>query len=105
MPPLTTRFAPSPTGLLHLGHAYSALLNFEAARASGGRFVLRIEDIDSTRCKPEFEQAIYEDLAWLGIMWKHRCAASRTTATLYGEAQRIGCAWSGLSLFQEPQGY
>lgn len=61
-----TRFAPSPTGLLHLGHAYSALLN----QAVGGRFLLRIEDIDTTRCKPEFEQAIYEDLAWLGINWE-----------------------------------
>lgn len=70
MPPLVTRFAPSPTGLLHLGHAYSALLNFDAARASRGRFLLRIEDIDATRCKPEFEQAIYDDLAWLGITWE-----------------------------------
>lgn len=63
------RFAPSPNGDLHLGHAYSALLNFELARTTGGRFLLRIEDIDPVRCKPEFEQAIYEDLAWLGITW------------------------------------
>ena len=64
----TTRFAPSPTGLLHLGHAYSALF---AARASeGGRFLLRIEDIDRTRCRPEFTQAIFEDLAWLGLDWE-----------------------------------
>ncbi len=62
-----TRFAPSPTGLLHLGHAYSALV---AADAAGpGRFLLRIEDIDRDRCKPEFEAAIYEDLAWLGLHW------------------------------------
>ncbi len=61
-----TRFAPSPTGLLHLGHAYSALLNFKA----GDRFILRIEDIDRQRCKPEFEAAIYEDLAWLGLRWE-----------------------------------
>jgi len=65
-----TRFAPSPTGLLHRGHAFSALTAFEAARAAAGRFVLRIEDIDATRCRPEFEAAIYEDLAWLGLTWE-----------------------------------
>ncbi|MFL5057898.1 MAG: tRNA glutamyl-Q(34) synthetase GluQRS [Microvirga sp.] len=64
------RFAPSPNGRLHLGHAYSALLNAELAAASGGRFLVRIEDIDPTRCRPEFEQAIYDDLAWLGLAWK-----------------------------------
>lgn len=69
MPPVF-RFAPSPNGYLHLGHAYSALLNFELARGRGGRFLLRIEDIDATRCRPEFEQAIYEDLAWLGMSWE-----------------------------------
>jgi glutamyl-Q tRNA(Asp) synthetase len=70
MPPVF-RFAPSPNGYLHLGHAYSALLNFDAARASGGRFLLRIEDIDTVRCRPEFEAAIYQDLAWLGIAWEN----------------------------------
>ncbi len=65
-----TRFAPSPTGYLHLGHAYSALCAFDAARAAGGRFLLRIEDIDRTRCKPAFEAAIFEDLAWLGLEWE-----------------------------------
>ena len=69
MPPVF-RFAPSPNGYLHLGHAYSALLNFDSARRSGGRFLLRIEDIDATRCRPEFEAAIYQDLAWLGINWE-----------------------------------
>jgi glutamyl-Q tRNA(Asp) synthetase len=69
MPP-TFRFAPSPNGFLHLGHAYSALLNFDAARATGGRFLLRIEDIDATRCRSEFEAAIYQDLAWLGMSWE-----------------------------------
>jgi glutamyl-Q tRNA(Asp) synthetase len=64
------RFAPSPNGLLHLGHAYSALLNFELAKEHGGRFLLRIEDIDRVRCKPEFEAAIKEDLAWLGLAWE-----------------------------------
>jgi glutamyl-Q tRNA(Asp) synthetase len=70
MPPPVFRFAPSPNGYLHLGHAYSALLNFDLARSRGGRFLLRIEDIDATRCRPEFEAAIYEDLAWLGIAWE-----------------------------------
>jgi glutamyl-Q tRNA(Asp) synthetase len=64
------RFAPSPNGYLHLGHALSALVDYEMARAVGGRFLLRIEDIDATRCRPEFEQAILEDLAWLGITWE-----------------------------------
>ena len=64
-----TRFAPSPTGHLHLGHAFSALTAFDAARAAGGTCLLRIEDIDTTRCKPEFEEAIFEDLAWLGCAW------------------------------------
>jgi len=65
-----TRFAPSPTGYLHKGHAFSGLTAFEAARKAGGRFVLRIEDIDATRCRPQFEAAIYEDLAWLGLDWE-----------------------------------
>ena len=66
-----TRFAPSPTGYLHLGHAFSALIAFEAARAANGRFLLRIEDSDRVRCKPEFEAAILEDLAWLGVEWEN----------------------------------
>jgi glutamyl-Q tRNA(Asp) synthetase len=64
------RFAPSPNGPLHLGHALSALLNFDMARSTGGRFLLRMEDIDETRCRPEFEAAIYDDLAWLGLEWE-----------------------------------
>jgi len=66
---IVTRFAPSPTGYLHLGHAYSALFAFHAAREAGGGFLLRIEDIDSARCRPEFDDAILEDLAWLGLDW------------------------------------
>jgi glutamyl-Q tRNA(Asp) synthetase len=69
MPPVF-RFAPSPNGYLHLGHALSALLNAGQARASGGRLLLRIEDIDATRCRPEFETEIYEDLRWLGLEWE-----------------------------------
>jgi glutamyl-Q tRNA(Asp) synthetase len=64
------RFAPSSNGCLHLGHAYSALLNYELAREADGRFLLRIEDIDSERCRIEFEQAIFEDLNWLGLSWE-----------------------------------
>ena len=67
---VVTRFAPSPSGYLHLGHAYSALFAAAAAAPDQGRFLLRIEDIDQGRCKPAFEDAIYEDLAWLGLDWE-----------------------------------
>ena len=67
--PNVTRFAPSPTGYMHLGHAYAALFACEAARRSGGRFLLRLEDIDKQRCRPEFESAIHDDLGWLGLAW------------------------------------
>ncbi len=70
MSDFVTRFAPSPTGFLHLGHAFSALTAFAAARKAGGRLVVRIEDIDVGRCRPEFETAILEDLRWLGIEWE-----------------------------------
>lgn len=65
-----TRFAPSPTGFLHRGHAASALTAWRAAKAAGGRFILRLEDIDATRCRPDYDQAILEDLAWLGLDWE-----------------------------------
>ena len=67
---LTFRFAPSPNGELHLGHAYSALLNQKMTEAAGGRLLLRIEDIDTTRCTPEFEAGIFRDLSWLGLNWQ-----------------------------------
>ena len=70
MDKLVTRFAPSPTGLLHLGHARSALEGWLAAQNGGGRFLLRIEDIDAGRCREEFVAAIFEDLAWLGLEWE-----------------------------------
>lgn len=66
---VVTRFAPSPTGPLHLGSAYSALVAWRAAREAGGRFLVRIEDIDTARCRPEYAEAILEDLAWLGLDW------------------------------------
>ena len=86
MPPSVFRFAPSPNGYLHLGHAYSALLNSDLARKSGGRFLLRIEDIDATRCRPEFETAIHEDLAWLGISWETPVRRQSDHFARYGEA-------------------
>ncbi|QLH73685.1 tRNA glutamyl-Q(34) synthetase GluQRS [Rhodopseudomonas palustris] len=86
MPPPVFRFAPSPNGYLHLGHAYSALLNADLARASGGRLLLRIEDIDRTRCRPEFEQATYEDLSWLGVAWDGEVRRQSDHLELYRDA-------------------
>ena len=83
----STRFAPSPTGPLHLGHAYSALRAFDAAQARGGAFLLRIEDIDSTRCRPEWERQIYDDLRWLGIRW---------TGPVMRQSERISAYLAGL---------
>ena len=70
----TFRFAPTPNGALHLGHAYSALMNARLAAAAGGRLLLRIEDLDRTRCKREYEAAIFDDLAWLGRRLRRRAA-------------------------------
>ncbi|HEX7882019.1 MAG TPA: tRNA glutamyl-Q(34) synthetase GluQRS [Afipia sp.] len=86
MPLPVFRFAPSPNGFLHLGHARSALLNFDLARRSGGRMLLRIEDIDATRCRPEYEDAIYEDLAWLGIGWEQPVRRQSEHLALYRDA-------------------
>lgn len=82
----TTRFAPSPTGPLHLGHAYSALLAHDMARAENGRFLLRIEDIDQTRCRPEWEAQIYEDLKWMGIHWDEPVMRQSERAAAYNAA-------------------
>lgn len=86
MSPPVFRFAPSPNGYLHLGHAYSALLNFDLARRNGGRFLLRIEDIDPTRCRPEFEEAVFEDLAWLGVAWEQPVRRQSEHLAVYREA-------------------
>ncbi len=86
MPPPVFRFAPSPNGYLHLGHAYSALLNADLAKQSGGRLLLRIEDIDAVRCRPEFEAAIYEDLAWLGIAWEQPVRRQSDQLDIYRSA-------------------
>lgn len=80
------RFAPSPTGLLHLGHAFSAIQAFEAAKAAKGRFLLRMEDIDGPRCKPDFVDAIYEDLAWLGLSWEQPVLIQSARRSAYDEA-------------------
>lgn len=87
MPPVY-RFAPSPNGPLHLGHAYSAILNHELALRSGGRFLLRIEDIDDTRCRPEFEAAIHDDLAWLGLRWEEPVLRQSDRYAQYANAVR-----------------
>ncbi len=84
--PRVFRFAPSPNGYLHRGHAFSALLNVRAAEATGGRFLLRIEDIDRTRAKEEFEAAIFEDLAWLGLRWEEPVLRQRDRFGAYFEA-------------------
>ena len=82
----TTRFAPSPTGLLHIGNGFSALTGWQRARARGGRFCLRIEDIDNTRCRPEFDAAILADLAWLGIDWDGPVLRQSQRLAVYAEA-------------------
>lgn len=96
-PANVTRFAPSPTGYLHLGHAYSALFAFETARISNGRFLLRIEDIDRQRCRPEFEQGIYEDLKWLNIHWDGEPRRQSEHLGVYGDAleelRRLGLVY------------
>jgi glutamyl-Q tRNA(Asp) synthetase len=98
---LRTRFAPSPTGRLHLGHAYSALTAWELAQAAGGEFLLRIEDTDTGRARPEYEAAIRDDLAWLGLTWPEpvlrqsehlpRYAAALARLTGLGVTYRCRC--------------
>jgi glutamyl-Q tRNA(Asp) synthetase len=85
-PATVTRFAPTPSGYLHLGHAYSALVAWEAARSVGGRFLLRMEDIDRQRCRPEFEQGICDDLRWLGLYWDGPVVRQSDRMDLYDQA-------------------
>ncbi|MCC7489054.1 MAG: tRNA glutamyl-Q(34) synthetase GluQRS [Gammaproteobacteria bacterium] len=84
--PETTRFAPSPSGRLHLGHALAAMTAARLAQGSGGRFLLRIEDIDTTRCRPEFVAGIIEDLAWLGLRWEQPVLQQSTRLADYRAA-------------------
>lgn len=86
MPKPVLRFAPSPNGYLHLGHALSALVTWKAADRLGGKALLRIEDIDRQRCKPEFAQAIVEDLAWLGLTWPEPVLLQSERFDIYAEA-------------------
>ena len=92
-----TRFAPSPTGYLHLGHAFAALYAADLARASGGRFLVRIEDTDRTRARAEFETAIFEDLAWLGLSWEQPVRRQSEHfgdyATALETLKSLGCAY------------
>lgn len=87
-----TRFAPSPTGPLHLGHAYSALLAHDRARAAHGTFLLRIDDLDQTRCRPEWETQIFDDLAWLGLRWP--CPVLRQSSRLARYRVALKSLWT-----------
>ncbi|MDP2333574.1 MAG: tRNA glutamyl-Q(34) synthetase GluQRS [Reyranella sp.] len=91
MPSVVTRFAPSPTGLLHLGSAYSALVAWDRAREAGGRFLVRIEDTDIRRCRREYETAILQDLKWLGLDWDGEVRRQSDHFSDYGhELDRLG---------------
>lgn len=94
---MITRFAPSPTGPLHLGHAYSAILAHDMARTAGGQFLLRIEDIDSTRSRPEWEDQIYEDLTWLGLSWD--AAPLRQSDRLMDYSDALHALWNRALLY------
>jgi glutamyl-Q tRNA(Asp) synthetase len=95
---IVTRFAPSPSGRLHLGHAYSAAIGHARARETGGKFRLRIEDLDQTRCKAEFVDGIYEDLSWLGIEWDEPVLVQSQRTVEYGaalqELRELGLAYA-----------
>jgi len=97
MTPETTRFAPSPTGFLHLGHAYAAVQAAQLAKRSGGRFLVRIEDTDLGRCRPAFEHAIFEDLAWLGLEWetpvRRQSEHLDDYAAALGRLRDLGCVY------------
>ena len=95
MPPPVFRFAPSPNGYLHIGHARSALLNADMAKAAVGRLLLRIEDIDEARCRPEYETAIFQDLAWLGLEWE---APVRRQSEHYDDYRAVLTVLEGMGL-------
>jgi len=89
---LVTRFAPSPSGYLHLGHAYSAIFAYKIAKENNGKFILRMEDIDTTRCKRKYEEAILEDLEWLGLKWSNPVRRQSEHLAYYQEAlQKLKC--------------
>ncbi|HWB02978.1 MAG TPA: tRNA glutamyl-Q(34) synthetase GluQRS [Verrucomicrobiales bacterium] len=111
---MRTRFAPSPTGLLHLGHAYAVLCAWHEAQEGKGEFLVRIEDIDFTRCRPNFEEAIFEDLEWLGLKWPLPVWRQSERMTTYRDAldrlQRLGvvypcfCTRQEMASIDAPQG-
>ncbi len=94
---MITRFAPSPTGPLHLGHAYSAIVSHDMAMASGGKFLLRIEDIDRSRARAEWEDLIFEDLRWLGLSWEEPVMRQSKRIEAYGDA--LDQLWAAGLLF------
>ena len=102
---MITRFAPSPTGLLHLGHAFAAQIAWDLAQAAGGTFLVRIEDIDFTRCRAEFESAIFEDLNWLGFSWPRPVWRQTDRFPVYADAlerlQRCGVLYPCFCTRQE----
>lgn len=102
---MITRFAPSPTGLLHLGHAFAAIRAWDEAQAGRGTFLLRLEDIDTDRCRPEYEQAILDDLAWLGLSWPQPVWRQSQRMPAYREAldrlDRLGVIYPCVCTRQE----
>ena len=102
---IVTRFAPSPTGRLHLGHAFSAALGHARRAGSGGKFLLRIEDLDPARCRPEFVDGIFEDLRWLGLEWDGEPSGPVASAPqLYAAAlEQLKARGPGLSLLLHPR--
>ena len=88
---VVTRFAPSPTGYLHAGHALAARIAWQRAREAGGRFLVRLEDIDPTRCRPEYADAIFEDLRWPGLTWAETCWSSLSVCHSIAPAGSAGC--------------
>lgn len=94
---MITRFAPSPTGPLHLGHAYSALLAYDLAQETGGDFLLRIEDIDQSRARPEWEAQIYDDLQWLGLEWSKPVMRQSDRTAAYSE--KLNQLWESRNIF------
>ncbi len=111
---MTTRFAPSPTGLLHLGHAFAAMRAWDEARSANGTFLLRLEDIDTTRCRPHYVEAIFEDLTWLGLTWPQPVWRQSERMPIYKDAldrlDRLGvlypcfCTRAELATIDAPQG-